>query len=303
MKHSKRRRRKRSGIRNGLFWLVVLLLAAMLLSRSVLQGLNSRYAVLLDAGTGQVLAGKRADTPCDPASLTKMMTVLVAIEQLPDLEGAITLPEEIFPALYAENASMAGFCPGETVTVRDLLYGAMLPSGAECCAALAVRISGSEQAFVEQMNRRAQELGMKDTHFCNPTGLTEPEHKSTASDLAKVLWTALQEPTFREVFTTKQYTTTATQQHPEGLCLSSTLLSKLSGNELEEGEILGGKTGYTSAAGLCLASLAQINGKEYLLVTLDAPGDHTTTQYNIEDALCVYARLSEEKNLLSRILL
>lgn len=302
MKHSKRRRRKRSGIQRALCWLVVLLIVAVLLSRSVLRGLNSRYAVLMDLETGRVLASKWADTPCDPASLTKMMTAWIAIEELPDLQETVTLPEEIFPALYAENASMAGFCPGETVTVRDLLYGAMLPSGAECCEALAIRVSGSEEAFVERMNQKAQELGMKNTHFCNPTGLTAQGHQSTAADLAKLLRTALQEPTFREVFTTKQYTTGATPQHPEGLCLSSTLLSKLSGNELAEGKILGGKTGYTSAAGLCLASLAEINGKEYILITLDAPGNHSTAQYNIQDAICVYNRMVK-KNFASRILM
>lgn len=302
MKHSKRRRRKRRGIWRGLCWLAALLVIALLLSRSVLCGITSRYAVLLDLETGQVLAGKHADIPCDPASLTKMMTALVVLEALPDLEEPVTLPEEIFPPLYAENASMAGFCPGETVTVRDLLHGAMLPSGAECCTALALRVSGSEEAFVEQMNRKAQALGMKHTHFCNPTGLTEPEHKSTAADLATLLRAALKEPAFRALFTTRTYTASATPQHPDGLCVSSTLLSRMDGTELEGGAILGGKTGYTNAAGLCLASLARIGETEYILVTLGAPGDHTTTQYNIEDALCVYARLKEEKDLLSRIL-
>ena len=99
-----------------------------------------------------------------------MMTVLLAIEGEPDLDKQVTLPEDIFPALQIEKASMAGFAPGETVTVRDLLYGAMLPSGAECCETLARLVSGSEDNFAALMNQKAAELGMKNTHFTNPTG-------------------------------------------------------------------------------------------------------------------------------------
>ena len=97
-----------------------------------------------------------------------MMTILLAIEAEPDLDKQVTLPEDIFPALQIEKASMAGFAPGETVTVRDLLYGAMLPSGAECCETLARLVSGSEDNFAALMNQKAAELGMKNTHFTNP---------------------------------------------------------------------------------------------------------------------------------------
>lgn len=207
----------------------------------------------------------------------------------------MTLPEDIFPALYKADASMAGFQPGETVTVRDLLYGAMLPSGAECCEALARQVSGSEEAFVALMNRKAGELGMKHTHFANCTGLTSPEHYSSAADLAVLLQAALNNETFRTVFTTGQYTSSVTAQHPKGLYMASTLLSRLDGGEVTGGQILGGKTGYTDAAGLCLASLAVVNGKEYILVTLGAPGNHATEQTNIMDAVQVYRRLEKKK--------
>lgn len=244
------------------------------------------------AGTG----AKRADERTAPASLTKMMTVLLAIETEPDLDKQVTLPEDIFPALQTEKASMAGFVPDETVTVRDLLYGAMLPSGAECCEALARLVSGSEDNFAELMNQKAAELGMKNTHFTNATGLTDTEHYSSAADMAKLLQAALHNTTFRTIFTTEHYTTTATAQHPEGVSLTSTLLGKLDGTELPTGtRIEGGKTGYTAAAGLCLASLAIVNGKEYILVTLAAPGDHGTEQYNIRDAVQVYRKLADKK--------
>ena len=143
---------------------------------------------------------------------------------------------------------------------------------------------------------QAAELGMKNTHFTNATGLTDTEHYSSAADMAKLLQAALHNTTFRTIFTTEHYTTNATAQHPEGVSLTSTLLGKLDGTELPTGtQIEGGKTGYTAAAGLCLASLATVNGKEYILVTLAAPGDHGTEQYNIRDAVHVYRKLADKK--------
>lgn len=156
-------------------------------------------------------------------------------------------------------------------------------------------MSGSEEAFVALMNRKAGELGMKHTHFANCTGLTSPEHYSSAADLAVLLQAALNNETFRTVFTTGQYTSSVTAQHPKGLYMASTLLSRLDGGEVTGGQILGGKTGYTDAAGLCLASLAVVNGKEYILVTLGAPGNHATEQTNIMDAVQVYRRLENKK--------
>ena len=270
---SNRRGRRQRGYR-GLLWVLAagLLLFGLIAQQDILLGTSSRHALLMDARTGQVLARKRSGEEAAPASLTKMMTVLLATEALPDLDTPVTLPEDIFPALYKADASMAGFQPGETVTVRDLLYGAMLPSGAECCEALARQVSGSEEAFV-----------------------ASPEHYSSAADLAVLLQAALNNETFRTVFTTGQYTSSVTAQHPKGLYMASTLLSRLDGGEVTGGQILGGKTGYTDAAGLCLASLAVVNGKEYILVTLGAPGNHATEQTNIMDAVQVYRRLEKKK--------
>lgn len=170
MKTSPYRRKHRRRAFRRLFWLLVLATLLLLLwpRRVTLDGLNSPHAILLRADSGEVLAEKDADSTIYPASMTKMMTALLAIEANPDLDTPVTLPEEIFPALQAQNASLAGFQPGETATVRDLLYGAMLPSGAECCEALAREVSGSEEAFAARMNQKAAELGMTGTHFCNP---------------------------------------------------------------------------------------------------------------------------------------
>ena len=289
-KHSVRNRRAR----RCLFLILLALLALLLIwPRPVhLEGLVSPYAILVDADSGEAVAEKEADVSIYPASMTKVMTALLALEANPDLEQPVTLPEDIFPELRAEGASMAGFRPGETATVRDLLYGALLPSGAECCEALAREVSGSEEAFVELMNQKAAELAMRSTHFCNPTGLHDPEHVSTVRDMARLTEAALQNETFRKLFTTERYTVPATNCHPQGFTMHSTLLSQLDGTELYRGRILGGKTGYTGEAGLCLASLAEVKGREYILVTAGAGGNHSTAPYHIEDAVTVYRRVS-----------
>ena len=187
---------------------------------------------------------------------------------------------------------MAGFWPGETATVRDLLYGALLPSGAECCEALAREVSGSEEAFVELMNQKAAELGMRSTHFCNPTGLHDPEHVSTVRDMARLLQAAMQNETFRAILSAGHYTVPATDLHPEGFTMTSTFWAELGDVSLRKVQFLGGKTGYTSAAGLCLASAAQVKGKRYILVTAGAQGNHGTEPYHIEDAVRVYRQLT-----------
>lgn len=290
----KNRRRRKNRNHLGWIWLILLLLAVLILwpKKVHLDGLISPNAILLEADSGEVLAEKNADTQIYPASMTKMMTVLLAIEAEPDLDRQVTVPEDIFPALKQEGASMAGFKSGEVVTVRDLLYGALLPSGAECCETLARLVSGTETDFVALMNRKAAELGMTSTHFCNPTGLHDPEHVSTVRDISVLLREAVRNEMFRKILTTERYTIQPTNLHPEGFTVTSTLLKELNGDEIRNGKILGGKTGYTSEAGLCLASIAEVKGKTYLLVTAGALGNHETEPYHIEDAVKTYRQLA-----------
>lgn len=158
--------------------------------------------------------------------------------------------------------------------------------------AILLRADSGEEAFVSRMNQKAAELGMTATHFCNPTGLHDPEHVSTVRDMARLTEAALQNETFRKLFTTERYTVPATNCHPQGFTMHSTLLSQLDGTELHRGRILGGKTGYTGEAGLCLASLAEVKGRKYILVTAGAVGNHSTAPYHIEDAVTVYRRVS-----------
>ena len=122
-----------------------------------ISGINSPNAILMQARGGKILGEINGDEQIYPASMTKIMTVIVAIENLKDLDEEITLTDEMFAGLYEQDATQAGFQPGENVRVIDLLYGAMLPSGAECCIALADTISGSEADFAELMNKKAKE--------------------------------------------------------------------------------------------------------------------------------------------------
>jgi D-alanyl-D-alanine carboxypeptidase (penicillin-binding protein 5/6) len=256
--------------------------------------LNSPHAILVRLKDHTVLMQKNSGEKIYPASLTKMMTAIVAIENLPDLQEEIKLPNSMFEQLYREDATMAGFQPDEQVGAIDLLYGAMLPSGAECCIGLADRIAGSEQDFVEMMNQKAAHLGMNNTHFENVTGLHNDNHYTTVKDLAVLLNYALQNDTFREIFTSSRHSTRPTNKHQDGITFFSTMFEKLSDPGIAGGKILGGKTGYTGEAGLCLASLAEEGEQEYILVTAGAKGNHKSEQYNITDALTVYNSLGKE---------
>ena len=263
-----------------------------------LNHLHSPYAVLVELDSGKVLAEHNSEDKIYPASLTKIMTAVLAIENTDDLNQTVTLPYDIFEPLYAENASMAGFQPGEEATLKELLYGILLPSGAECCIAFADRVAGSEEAFVERMNEKAAEIGMSNTHFCNVTGLHNSDHYSTVEDISVLLQYALQYEDFRQAFSSSRYSTHPTSQHPEGFTFYSTMFKYMDSTEVVGGEIIGGKTGYTEEAGLCLASLANVNGRDYILVTAKANGTHQTEQFHILDAIDVYSQIGESNTLI-----
>ncbi|MFT8872621.1 MAG: D-alanyl-D-alanine carboxypeptidase [Sporolactobacillus sp.] len=253
--------------------------------------LYSAHACLIDAKSGRVLYKKEADSRAFPASLTKMMTAFVAINHAVDLQKKTVLPASLFKQLQGSDASVAGFLPDEQVRFIDLLYGTMLPSGADAASALAIAVAGSEPAFVRLMNQEAEILGMTHTHFTNSTGLHDAAHYSTAADLAILLRHALKNPTFRRLMTATRDTVPPTNRHPRGFTLQSTLRSDAEAFGVDSRIIIGGKTGYTEQAGLCLASFASIAGHDYILVTLGAAGTPRTNAHAIEDAVHVYQAL------------
>ncbi len=255
-----------------------------------LSGIYSTNAVLIEAQSGRIIGETGSEDRILPASLTKMMTVLVAIENIKDLDVSITYTASSFGGLYAEGASLAGFSEGESASLRDALYGAILPSGAECCYALAEYVSGDRASFVELMNQKAQKLGMENTHFANPTGIDDPEQYSTCMDMALLLKQGLRNRTFREVVTSQVYNTGPTSLYPGGITFYHLLFRYMTDPSVTGGEVLGGKTGYTDAAGYCLASVAEVEGREYILVTAGASG-YGIEAPHVEDAKTIYNRL------------
>lgn len=251
-------------------------------------GLYSESAVLMRLDGGEVLFQKNSGEKIYPASLTKLMTVLVILDQFEDLDHTVTLPGEVFDCLSGSGASVAGFLPGEQLTLRDLLYGCVLPSGADAAMGLACATAGSEENFAELMNGKAAELGMAHTHFKNATGLHDPGHYTTVMDMAVLLRAGLKNPDFRELLTTFDYQTEPTNRHPGGVGLSSTLSSLMVTPYPDGVTLLGGKTGYTEEAGLCLATLAEKDGREYIAVTAGAPGSHETSPRHLKDAFLLY---------------
>lgn len=256
-----------------------------------LDSLDSPNAVLIDADTGTVIGSKNAQTRIYPASMVKIMTVLTAIREIRNLGETVEMSYDYYDMLYARDASRAGFEPGEKAIIRDLLYGALLPSGAECCMELALQAAGSESAFVELMNQNASKLGLTQTQFTNCTGLHDEGQYSTPAEIAAILQDALKNKTFYKVFTTKSYTVEATEVHPDGFTFQSSMFKGMQSPTVIGGEILGGKTGYTDDAGHCLASMAKIGGREYILVTAGWAQNPRVDQYHINDAFLAYNEL------------
>lgn len=223
--------------------------------------LYSQYAYVYDPATEQVLLDKASEERMYPASLTKMMTAMVVLDNNPDLSATVTITDEMLAGLYEANASVVGYTTGASPTVLDLLYGTILPSGADAVNALAFYTAGSIDAFVNLMNEKAAELGMTGTHFVNPTGLHDDNHYSTCRDMAVLLEYALQNETFRTVFETETYTDTT------GITMEATVLPYTNTNHINMPGFLGDKTGYTLEAGHCMASYSELNGMNVIIIT------------------------------------
>ncbi len=217
---------------------------------------SAKSAALLDGTTGECLYEKNGDQRALIASTTKIMTGLLVCEA-GDLDRTVTVPET---AAGTEGSSMY-LKSGETLTRRELLYGMMLHSGNDAALTLAISISGSEAAFVRQMNRRACALNLTQTHFANPHGLDSGENYSTALDLARLAQAALQNEQFRAVVSTKTIT-----------CAGRTLTNH---NKLlwRYDGCIGVKTGYTRHAGRILVSAAERGGRMLIAVTISDPDD------------------------------
>ena len=247
--------------------------------------LYSENALLIDLESNTVLVQKNADARIYPASMTKVMTVLVAAEHIENWDETFTMTQSIIDPLFLADASMAGFVHGEEVSMTELLYGAVLPSGAEATEALAIVTAGSEEAFAALMNEKAQELGLKDTHFVDASGLHDENHYTTLSDMAIIMQAALDNPHCREVLTSVNHTSPATAQNPEGVAMTNRFLYRIRPQQTGNVDIQAAKTGYTAQAMNCCGSYGIMeNGRAAICVTAHA----WTGDYCIADHLALY---------------
>jgi D-alanyl-D-alanine carboxypeptidase len=246
-------------------WKRLLLTAAMMpglltvrcMAVSSAPDLSAQSAILMDMESGRVLYEKNADEERLIASITKIMTALVALESTPNLDEVVTIQREY---TLTEGSSMY-LKVGEEVTIRDLLYGLLLSSGNDAALAIAGVCAGDTETFVDWMNQRAESLGMTHTHFANPNGLNDDAHYSTARDMATLTREALQNPTFAEIVSTKSITL-----GERSLTNHNKMLWQYEG-------AIGVKTGYTQMAGRTLVSAAARDGQTLIVVTLNDPDD------------------------------
>lgn len=244
---------------------------------------KSENILLYNLTDKNIIYEQNIDKNTKIASLTKIVTVLVALENIYDLNDSITMTEEVFVGLEEADASVAGFKVDEKLTYNDLVYGAMLPSGADATKALALNLFGSERKFVDKMNELMVKLEITNTRFTNTSGLDEEGQKSNLKDLLKIILYALDNPEFVKLFNAKSYITSNGR-----LTLNSTINTISSKYNLNANFIIGSKTGYTDDAGLCLISYANKNDSKLLLITTNAPVPKPYYPDNVLDAVKIY---------------
>ena len=224
----------------------------------------AKTAIVMDMDTGEVLYAKGIDEKRAPASTTKIMTAMLAIEKVP-FETQITFTDEVNN--IEAGSTHIGIKPGETLTMKDCAYAILLASANEVSSGVAEYIGTTVPAFVDMMNQRAKELGCTNTHFVNANGLYDENHYTTARDLAIIAKAAFQNETFREVIKTPYYIVPKTNITDEERWLNNHHKMVLQGSEHYEG-CLGGKTGYTEKAGNTLVTYAERDGRKLVCVLL-----------------------------------
>lgn len=236
--------------------------------------MSSEAILIMESSTGKIIYEKNGYEQKYPASTTKILTAILAIEHcnLDEMATASEFAISSIPSGY----STANIQIGESLSVRDLLYALMLQSANESAVVLAEHISGSQEAFADLMNQKAEEIGCKNTHFVNPNGVHDEDHYSTAYDLALIAKYAMQNETFREIVKTTSFTLPATSAYPSNTRTYTNTNNLIIYDNRNRPDnyyyeyATGIKTGYTSAAKNCLVSSAEKNGIEYICVVLGA---------------------------------
>lgn len=256
--------------------LLCMLIAAALLCTPVLAAaapehpVAAKGAILYELNTDTILLEQNADARLYPASITKLMTALVALE-FGNTEDIITVPAEAVDGLF-ELGSASYLLAGEEISFMDLLDYMLIASGNDAANAMAIHISGSIEAFVELMNNRAQALGCTNTHFVNPHGLHDEDHYTSARDLLYIAKAAMENPTIAEIVAKDEVVLPITNKHPQTTTKYTTnyLISKKSTRDYYYEGAIGIKTGTTTPAGLCLVAACVKGDYTYYTVVLGA---------------------------------
>lgn len=268
-----------------------------------IDGLNSKNVIVYNIDNNKIIYEKNGDKEVPIASLTKIMTTIVSIEEIKDLKETVVITSEMLKGI-PWDATVAGLKVNDKVTYEDLLYSSMIPSGADATQALAISLTGSIDNFVKLMNKKAKGLNLAHSNFVNTTGLDIDNHYSSVKDVLTLLNYSLKNPTFKKVYETKYYTTS------NNIELKSTLSHYNEYLNYDLSFIKGSKTGYTDDAGLCLSTESVIDGANIITVTTGA--DYTYDGYynNMKDIKKIYSTLKEnyinqvvieESNVLEKI--
>lgn len=230
----------------------------------------SSNIILVNEDTDKIIASKGAKERISPASMTKVLTILVAAENITQeqLDDTFIMTREITDYGYVNDCSAVGFLDGEKITVRDMFYGTILPSGSDAAIGLATYVAGSHEAFVEMMNEKLVELGLgESSHYTNCVGLYDKEHYSTVYDMAIIMKAAIQNDFCKKILAEHNYTTESTAEHPEGINISNWFLRRIEDYDTG-GEVLCAKTGYVDQSRSCAVSYGTfVDGNPYICVT------------------------------------
>ncbi|MBI3969302.1 MAG: D-alanyl-D-alanine carboxypeptidase [Chloroflexi bacterium] len=237
--------------------------------------LQAKAAIVVDDASGRVLFESHSHQRLPPASLTKIMTAIVAVDS-GRLDEVVDVDVNAWKLQAETDSSVMGITPGERLTIRDLLYGLMMVSGNDAAIAIAKHLAGSEEKFVELMNAKVRELGLKDTQFRNSHGLHHPEHFTTAYDLAALTRHGMQNPIFADLANRRNYKAQGVKQVYD-LYNINRFFGRFKGAD-------GVKTGYTEEAGRCVVASATQDGHRVITVVLNSPDYPTEATWLMEYA-------------------
>ena len=246
------------------------------INKEQLNKLNVSALLVKDMTNNKMLYSKEAFKQLKPASLTKVMTVLVAIEQ-GNLERPVTITYEMIQV----EPTIAGYKPGDVIRLKDLIMAAMIKSDNDAAKSIGIAVGGTEKRFVEMMNAKAKALGMKNTHFMNPCGFDHPKHFSTPSDLLKMTEHAIKNKYFNDISKKNRHAYSSVNGKKKFMAYTHNRLL----NQYQYA--VGVKTGYTSKAGPCLIARAKKNGKDCLIVMMNSKEDRWKTAKQIFEQVFV----------------